>query len=68
MKTKHRNTVKIVAAMCKHGFMNGWFGDVSEEFQAEQVEWLDNMSDKEYAAWIDRNKFNLTTYCGIQYF
>ena len=68
MKTKQRNTVEIVAAMCKHGFMNGWFGDVSEEFQAEQVQLLNNLSEREYAAWIDRNKFNLTTYCNIHVF
>lgn len=44
--------------------MNGWFGDISPEFQEEQVNNIMNLSTEERNKWIERNKFNLTHYCG----
>lgn len=57
---------KVVAAMCEHGFMNGWFGDTSPEFQAEQVAYLCDLSDQEWRLWLDRNSHNLIKHCGFE--
>jgi hypothetical protein len=34
--TKARAVRHIVNMMCRRGFMNGWFGDVTKEFRDEQ--------------------------------
>lgn len=55
----------VVAAMCDHGFMNGWMGDVGPGFQADQVSYLMDMDEVRISAWMERNEFNLIGYCGL---
>lgn len=56
---------EIVAAMCEHGFMNGFFGDVSPEFQAFQVDCLEAMPHAEWRRWVENNRGNLVNHCGL---
>lgn len=55
----------IVKAMCKHGFMNGWFGDVSDEFQLEKANEFIQLDKFEQKRWLKQNEFNITRYCAI---
>lgn len=55
----------IANVMTNRGFMNGWFGDVSDEFKLEQANALFRLSKGEAVRWIDQNYFNMTRYCRI---
>ncbi len=52
-----------IAKLCKHGFMNGWFGDTSEDFQRDQLLSYQDLTAKQRSEWWERNKFNLEHYC-----
>lgn len=65
MTKQQQNTRIIIDAMCDNGFMNGWFGDVSERFRAEKVEELMALSTEQKRIWVELNKFNLTVYCQL---
>lgn len=56
---------RVVAAMCEHGFMNGWFGDTSDEFQQDEVNYFNGLSNQLRVAWVERNRYNLESYCGF---
>ena len=62
---EERFAKEIVSAMCEHDLMNGWFGDVSPEFQRQQVEWLNAMTLQEWRVWLDRNRYNLVNRAGL---
>lgn len=51
---------QIVSAMCEHGFMCGILGDVSPEFQAEQVLDLLDLRDSQLRTWLLDNHYNIT--------
>lgn len=65
-RARFKRAYKIVTVMCNHGFMNGWFGDVSAGFRHEQASALVAMSREELNKWWEQNSFNLTHYCGFQ--
>lgn len=55
----------IINVMVNGGFMNGWFGDTSDEFRSDQACALRNLSRDARKAWLERNRFNLTFYCRV---
>lgn len=63
---------KVIAnTMTNKGFMNGWFGDTSDEFKLEQANALHGLPkgpadcSGTAAWWVDLNLFNMTHYCRI---
>lgn len=56
----------LVRTMCDNHFMNGWLGDVSEEYQAQQADYLFRFSPQEQERWLERNRFNLVVYCDVK--
>lgn len=60
---RHDACAEIVKLMCEHDLMNGWFGDTSEDFQEDQVNLMMDMTKKDRKEWLERNRFNLDTYC-----
>lgn len=48
---------RIVDAMCKHGYMHGFFGDISDEFRASQVDKFLAMPRQQQTDWLERNRF-----------
>ena len=50
---------EAVRLLCKFGFMNGWFGETSPEFQAEEVKLIKSLPTDEQSAWLARHSFNL---------
>lgn len=59
------NARKIIDAMCDNAHMRGFFGDVSEEFRAEQTKLLENLSGKDQYDWLARNRSNLINHCDL---
>lgn len=61
----------IANVMTNRGFMNGWFGDTSDEFKLEQANGLARLkrgsSETPWTAdwWLEMNRFNMTRYCRI---
>jgi hypothetical protein len=56
---------EAVRLLCKFGFMNGFFGDTSPEFQAEQVAMIRSLTRGEQIEWLSRHAFNLRVYCKL---
>jgi hypothetical protein len=54
---------EAVRLLCKFGFMNGFFGDTSPEFQEEQVDLISSLPTDEQTAWLANQEFNLRNYC-----
>jgi len=54
-----------VRLLCKFGFMHGWFGDTSPEFQSEQVELIKSLPQSEQVAFLAGHDFNLRHYCKL---
>lgn len=61
----------IANVMTNKGFMNGWFGDVSDEYKLDQANGLMRLKrgkpDAVWTAdwWVEMNRFNMTHYCRI---
>lgn len=56
---------EAVRLLCKFGFMNGFFGDTSPEFQAEQVALIKSLPLSDQSAWLSGHAFNLRYYCKL---
>lgn len=65
---RKRNMLNIsieeaVRLLCKFGFMNGFFGDTSPEFQAEEVALIKSLPQSDQSAWLAGHAFNLLLHC-----
>jgi|ERR1035437_2614159 hypothetical protein len=72
---KEKLVKKWIDDMIKHGFMNGWMGDKSEEFKKEQYDSMMKVLDGDVKiiggnyrllATIHSDYGNLKQYCGWQ--
>ena len=54
----------IVSLMCRHGHMNGWMGDISQEFRTDRVNAIMSLPKKMRIEWLRTNRSNILRGCG----
>ena len=56
---------EAVRLLCKFGFLHGWLGDTSPEFQASEVALIKSLPLSEQSAWLAGHSSNLRYYCNL---
>lgn len=57
---RRQQATAMVRDLTVHGYMNGWCGDRSEEFQQEQINLLCALSETEWKQWVATRSSNLS--------